>query len=206
MPKIRRKSSVRKALRNDLVLGEKPTSLAAAKTRGGEDQVDNGAVASSSSSSSSNNNSNDGKVKRKMPSGVEAARERRENKRERFLGKLRESKREIQVEQAVRKHGEALGNVQTLSEALSQSLGEINALRTQKAQQDAKKAFAGRNNKPSQKKLRNKARKQIQLAEVSLFKQVLKHPSMAANPVAAVQQHLKQHLASQQNHSHDASM
>jgi hypothetical protein len=126
------------------------------------------------------------------PAPKMGVKQRREERRARFLEQLKSTSRAITQVKTVRKVGLALGSVSQLSDALLSSVAE--------EQVEAASKAAAREPPAAPRGLSNKRRTKLQHEEVAFLSQVLAHPAVKQNACQAIQEHLRNTRAIEKQH------
>jgi len=106
------------------------------------------------------------------------------------MEKLDDTKAFVQKRKNVEKHGAALGDVDSLADAL-----QIYAEEIKKDKKGGKKKEETESKAKRSGKMKNKARKKLAVREVALFKQVLAHPAVKEDACKAIKEHLVNTIA-----------
>jgi hypothetical protein len=130
-------------------------------------------------------------------SGVKTAKKRREQRKEKFLAGLQGTQAKLEKDKEVKQVGKVLADFKPLTEALKEYEAQaklVDVAEEKSIQQRSRKRGT----------LKNRQRKKLQMQEVALFQQVLKHPATQNNPCAAIKEHLNNTF--QSNAAQDADI
>jgi len=134
--------------------------------------------------------------------------DRRLAKRDALLERLEANEKLAKIDESIKKDGVALGTIGSLADVLKSFEATLDASIAQgPASADGESATVvdGAAASPARPKpgkrhgaIKKRQRKKIQLAEVSLFKQVLSHPAVKKDAYGAIGEHLRNTFASPQ--------
>ncbi|XP_062384319.1 protein FAM207A [Sardina pilchardus] len=133
----------------------------------------------------------------------QSKKEKMKERRERWLNKISAIKlaKEQQVAQARRKATPVVGDMRQLVDALPE-LSQLTA--TSKPTATRSKAKAGEKKKPSSvnfSKMKPAQKRKLVETETAWFSQALKNPTLKANPLAAITDHLRKRLKQEEEQS-----